>query len=96
MAGVVCAEMKNCSLDDWGRLWCWPLFWPVAEAATPWKVSAVRPWAARYSIKYVRHAGLAAPAEVRSEVEKILAEVDRELSTYRGDSDIERFNACPP
>jgi len=48
-----------------------------------------------YSIKYVRHAGLADTAEVRREVEGILAEVDRELSTYRNDSDIERFNALP-
>jgi thiamine biosynthesis lipoprotein len=28
-------------------------------------------------------------------VEQILAEVDRQLSTYRSDSDIERFNALP-
>lgn len=48
-----------------------------------------------YSIKYVRHAGLPAPADVQVEVEKILAEVDRQLSTYRNDSDIERFNALP-
>jgi thiamine biosynthesis lipoprotein len=48
-----------------------------------------------YSIKYVRHAGLPAPAEVRVEVEKILTEVDRQLSTYRSDSDIERFNVLP-
>jgi thiamine biosynthesis lipoprotein len=48
-----------------------------------------------YSIKYVRHAGLPAPTEVRVEVEKILAEVDRQMSTYRSDSDIERFNALP-
>jgi thiamine biosynthesis lipoprotein len=48
-----------------------------------------------YSIKYVRHPGLADPAQVRSEVEGILAEVDRETSTYRNDSDIERFNALP-
>ncbi|POA46849.1 thiamine biosynthesis protein ApbE [Pseudomonas sp. MPR-ANC1] len=48
-----------------------------------------------YSIKYVRHAGLAEPAQVRSEVEGILGEVDRQMSTYRSDSDIERFNALP-
>lgn len=48
-----------------------------------------------YSIKYVRHAGLPAPAAVQVEVEKILTEVDRQLSTYRSDSDIERFNALP-
>lgn len=48
-----------------------------------------------WSVKYVRHAGLADPAQVRREVEAILGEVDRQLSTYRADSDIERFNALP-
>lgn len=48
-----------------------------------------------YSIKYVRHAGLAEPEKVRGEVEGILAEVDRQVSTYRSDSEIERFNALP-
>ncbi|MHC8367672.1 FAD:protein FMN transferase [Pseudomonas sp. ZT5P21] len=48
-----------------------------------------------YSIKYLRHADLPAAAEVRVEVEKILAEVDRQMSTYRSDSDIERFNDLP-
>ncbi|WP_434710027.1 FAD:protein FMN transferase [Pseudomonas sp. R1-1] len=48
-----------------------------------------------WSVKYVRHAGLADPAQVRREVESILGEVDRQLSTYRNDSDIQRFNALP-
>lgn len=48
-----------------------------------------------YSIKYLRHAGLPAPAEVRVQVEKILAEVDQQMSTYRSDSDIESFNDLP-
>lgn len=48
-----------------------------------------------YSIKYLRHAGLPAPTEVRVQVEKILAEVDQQMSTYRSDSDIERFNSLP-
>ncbi|MCB2255235.1 FAD:protein FMN transferase [Pseudomonas chlororaphis] len=48
-----------------------------------------------YSIKYVRHAALAAPDEVQAEVEGILAEIDRQMSTYRSDSDIERFNVLP-
>ena len=48
-----------------------------------------------YSIKYVRHAGLPAPHEVRIQVEQILDDVDRQMSTYRSDSDIERFNALP-
>lgn len=48
-----------------------------------------------YSIKYVRHAGIAGPNEVQAQVERILAEVDRQMSTYRSDSDIERFNELP-
>lgn len=48
-----------------------------------------------YSIKYVRRAGLAAPSEVQAQVEQILAQVDRQMSTYRSDSDIERFNDLP-
>jgi thiamine biosynthesis lipoprotein len=48
-----------------------------------------------YSIKYVRHAGLPPAEEVRVQVEQILAGVDRQLSTYRSDSDIEVFNALP-
>jgi thiamine biosynthesis lipoprotein len=48
-----------------------------------------------YSIKYVRYAGLPGPKEVQAEVEKILADVDRQMSTYRSDSDIERFNDLP-
>ena len=48
-----------------------------------------------YTIKYLRHSGLPAPREVQVEVEQILAEVDRQMSTYRSDSDIERFNALP-
>ena len=48
-----------------------------------------------YSIKYVRRAGLPAAADVRVDVEKILAGIDRQMSTYRSDSDIERFNDLP-
>jgi thiamine biosynthesis lipoprotein len=48
-----------------------------------------------WSIKYVRQAGAPHQEEVRGEVEKILAEVDRQMSTYRSDSDIERFNQLP-
>ncbi|ROL80077.1 thiamine biosynthesis protein ApbE [Pseudomonas chlororaphis] len=48
-----------------------------------------------YSIKYVRRAGLAAPSEVQAQVERILVQIDRQMSTYRNDSDIERFNDLP-
>ncbi|MFC6336455.1 FAD:protein FMN transferase [Pseudomonas sp. CCM 7891] len=48
-----------------------------------------------YSIKYVRTPGVPGPDEVQRQVEGVLAEVDRQMSTYRGDSDIERFNDLP-
>ncbi|QXI30307.1 FAD:protein FMN transferase [Pseudomonas vanderleydeniana] len=48
-----------------------------------------------YSIQYVRRAGGPVPAVVRKEVEAILVQVDQQLSTYRGDSDIARFNDLP-
>jgi thiamine biosynthesis lipoprotein len=49
----------------------------------------------RYSIQYVRHSSTPGPKAVQAEVESILAEVDRQFSTYRSDSDIERFNDLP-
>jgi len=48
-----------------------------------------------YSIQYVRHSAMPGPKAVQAEVESILAEVDRQFSTYRSDSDVERFNALP-
>ncbi|WP_085640684.1 MULTISPECIES: FAD:protein FMN transferase [unclassified Pseudomonas] len=48
-----------------------------------------------WSVKYVRHPGLPDPAQMRGEVEGILAGVDRQMSTYRSDSDISRFNGLP-
>lgn len=49
----------------------------------------------RYSIQYVRHSSAPGPKAVQVEVENILAEVDRQFSTYRSDSDTARFNALP-
>lgn len=49
----------------------------------------------RYSIQYVRHSSTPGPKAVQAEVEKILAEVDQQMSTYCSDSDIERFNDLP-
>ena len=49
----------------------------------------------RYSIQYVRHSSTPGLKAVQAEVENILAEVDRQFSTYRSDSVIERFNALP-
>jgi thiamine biosynthesis lipoprotein len=48
-----------------------------------------------YSIQYVRTADAPGPKEVQRQVESILGEVDRQMSTYRSDSDIERFNDLP-
>lgn len=46
----------------------------------------------RYEIKYVAEPGGAARAELRQAVESILAEVDAQMSTYRADSWVSRFN----
>lgn len=48
-----------------------------------------------YSVKYVRGPDGPDVAHVQPEVEAILAEVDQQMSTYRSDSDIERFNMLP-
>ncbi|KAF0864717.1 FAD:protein FMN transferase [Pseudomonas sp. LD120] len=48
-----------------------------------------------YSVQYLRSAKGPVAAQVKAEVEGVLAEVDRQMSTYRSDSDIERFNELP-
>lgn len=47
-----------------------------------------------YSVKYVKSASAPGPDALRAEVEGLLAEVDRQMSTYRADSDLERFNSA--
>lgn len=48
-----------------------------------------------YTVKYVRSTGVPQPHELQFEVEAFLAELDGQMSTYRKDSDIERFNDAP-
>ncbi|WP_314409183.1 FAD:protein FMN transferase [Pseudomonas kuykendallii] len=48
-----------------------------------------------YSVKYVRGSGMPSVQELQPLVESVLADVDRQMSTYRDDSDIERFNDAP-
>lgn len=48
-----------------------------------------------YTVKYVRSEGVAPKEKLQLETEAILDKLDRELSTYRSDSDVERFNALP-
>ncbi|NWL77912.1 thiamine biosynthesis protein ApbE [Pseudomonas taiwanensis] len=48
-----------------------------------------------YSVKYVRSASGPSVEQARREVEGILAEVDSQMSTYRADSEVARFNALP-
>jgi thiamine biosynthesis lipoprotein len=45
-----------------------------------------------YSIKYVKTSSAPSAERLQAEVEGILAEVDRQMSTYRADSDLEGFN----
>lgn len=48
-----------------------------------------------YSVKFVSGKGVPSKDVLQHETEAILAELDRQLSTYRSDSDIARFNALP-
>ena len=48
-----------------------------------------------YTVKYVRSGDAPSKEALHGEVEVILGEVDKQLSTYRSDSDVERFNALP-
>lgn len=46
-----------------------------------------------YSVKYVRKGGVGDVRQVKAEVERLLAQIDEQMSTYRADSLISRFNA---
>ena len=48
-----------------------------------------------YSVKYVTGEGVADARTLKAETEAILAEVDRQMSTYRDDSLIAAFNRAP-
>lgn len=48
-----------------------------------------------YSVKYVAAPGTPDTQQLQAETEAILAEIDRQMSSYRKDSDIERFNELP-
>ena len=45
-----------------------------------------------YQIKYIPDAKVTAPAVVKVGIDSVLAEVNRQMSTYLPDSDISRFN----
>ncbi|WP_043310060.1 FAD:protein FMN transferase [Pseudomonas sp. ML96] len=49
----------------------------------------------RYSLKYVQTAGVPPREQLQAEVQGILAEVDRQMSTWRADSELSRFNRLP-
>lgn len=48
-----------------------------------------------YSVKYVPGTITPKPALLRAEVEGLLAEVDRQMSTWRADSELSQFNRLP-
>src|SRR5207237_7209834 len=48
-----------------------------------------------YHIKYVLPATAVDVERLRADVEHELAQIDREMSTYRPDSEISRFNRAP-
>ncbi len=49
----------------------------------------------RYDIQYVPTAQTPQRSQVQAEVERILGDVDQQLSLYRDDSEVQRFNALP-
>jgi thiamine biosynthesis lipoprotein len=48
-----------------------------------------------YSVKYVRSHGGPDPEQVQARIEALLTEVDEQMSTYRADSLVSRFNDLP-
>ncbi|MEO4046396.1 FAD:protein FMN transferase [Pseudomonas sp. CAU 1711] len=48
-----------------------------------------------YSLKYLAGEGTPEPAALQAEVEGLLAEVDKQMSTWRSDSDLSEFNRMP-
>ena len=48
-----------------------------------------------YSLKYLAGEGTPEPAALQAEVEGLLAEVDKQMSTWRSDSDLSEFNRLP-
>lgn len=48
-----------------------------------------------YTVKYVRGPNMPAPDKVNVELQSILNQVDRQMSTYRADSDLSEFNRLP-
>lgn len=48
-----------------------------------------------YSLKYVAGDGTPGSEALKAEVETLLAEVDRQMSIWRGDSDLAEFNRLP-
>lgn len=83
-----------------GRRWWWNALWGamalLAGCGGDRLHSVSGPtMGSTYSVQYVQRTGVPDESRVKAEVEQILAEVDRQMSTYRSDSDIERFNALP-
>ncbi|WP_318652232.1 FAD:protein FMN transferase [Pseudomonas sp. PDM15] len=48
-----------------------------------------------YSLKYVQAEGAPPRERLQAEVEGMLVEIDRQMSTWRADSDLSRFNQLP-
>lgn len=49
----------------------------------------------QYSLKYVVNSAAAEPAQVQAEVQRLLAEIDAQMSTWRADSAVSIFNQLP-
>ncbi len=95
------------SVITWGRMRVLPLLsvtiWAVGAstglaAGAPSEVVELRgpTMGTTYSVKFWRPAGDAKADEVRSAIEALLERFDREMSTYRSDSELSRFKSAAP
>ena len=80
-----------------GRLLRLPLF--ICLVSSCWKNDAPlegfrgRTMGTSYSVKYAPAAGVPETVQIKRGVDRLLASIDAEMSTYRADSEISRFNA---
>ena len=79
----------------------WPiLLIPLLASCTPqrdWVHLTDRTMGTTYNIKYLAISGNSStPSRVKSQVTRLLDEINQKLSTWRADSEISLFNAHPP
>jgi thiamine biosynthesis lipoprotein len=79
-------------LQVWLAAFCW-LATPALPATEPLTITG-RALGTTYSVKINSRQTNLAPKEIQKLIESRLAEIDRQMSTYRKDSEISRFNSA--